>query len=230
MKNEQYKICAVTGHRPSGFPWDYNNKECDEHKEYLQTMEETLEKLISEKGYNYFIAGGAIGVDTDFAETVLRLRESKYPNIKLEIAVPCENQDLKWNQSDKDKYRQILSQADFVNVLSKHYTRFCMAKRNEYMVNKSDVVLAFWNVKITKGGTYRTLKYMNRKKIEYEIIGLDDFLPENKRIDALLYSLADEFKSKMEQENLLPNSERFKKFLIEEGLLHSTSEKNDCNK
>lgn len=56
------------------------------------------------------------------------------------------------------------------------------------------------------------------------------FLPENKRIDALLYSLADEFKLKMEQENLLPNSERFKKFLIEEGLLHSTSEKNDCNK
>lgn len=89
---------------------------------------------------------------------------------------------------------------------------FAWQRRNEYMVNKSDVVLAFWNVKITKGGTYRTLKYMNRKKIEYEIIGLDDFLPENKRIDALLYSLADEFKLKMEQENLLPNRSDLKSF------------------
>lgn len=218
MNDNQYKICAVTGHRPNGFPWDYNNKECNEYKDYLQTMEETIEKLINEQGYNYFIAGGAIGVDTDFAETVIRLREYKYPNIKLEIAVPCENQDLKWNQSDKDKYHQILSQADFVNVLSKHYTKFCMAKRNEYMVNKSDMVLVFWNTKITKGGTYRTLMYMNRKKIDYEIIGLEDFLEEHKKINALLWGLANDIRQEISQDDLKHGWENFKQRLIDEGL------------
>lgn len=103
---EKHKICCVTGHRPGGFPWDYNDKTCPEHREYLQTMHTLLEKLITEQGFDFFVCGGAIGVDTDFAETVLCLKE-KYPRIKLEIAVPCENQDLKWNVADKEKYRAI---------------------------------------------------------------------------------------------------------------------------
>lgn len=213
MNTEELKICSVTGHRPGGFPWNYENKECNEHKEYLQTMAQTIEDLITEGKYNYFIAGGAIGVDTDFAETVIFLRDTKYPYIKLEIAVPCENQDLKWSQQDKDKYRQILSQADVVKVLSKRYTRFCMHKRNEYMVNKSNVVLAFWNVRISKGGTYSTIRYMERKKINFEIIDLLDFLEEYKKVDALLRGIV----NSMSQEELHQSWEQFKKRMIDEG-------------
>lgn len=128
MKNEQYKICAVTGHRPSGFPWDYNNKECDEHKEYLQTMEETLEKLISEKGYNYFICRRSNWSRYRFRGNRPPFKGVKYPNIKLEIAVPCENQDTNGINRIKINTVKFYPQADFVNVLSKHYTRFCMAK------------------------------------------------------------------------------------------------------
>ena len=156
---EKHKICCVTGHRPGGFPWDYNDKTCPEHKEYLQTMHTLLEKLITEQGFDFFVCGGAIGVDTDFAEAVLRLKE-KYPHIKLEIAVPCENQDLKWNEADKEKYRDIKKKADMVTILSKQYTRFCMQKRNRYMVDKSDFAIAFWNSKTEKGGTYGTIKYI----------------------------------------------------------------------
>ena len=227
MKNEKYKICSVTGHRPSGFPWDYHNKECNEHKEYLQTMAEIIETLITQQGYNYFIAGGAIGVDTDFAETVIRLRDSKYPYIKLEIAIPCENQDLKWHQADKDKYHDILAKADVVNVLSKRYTRLCMAKRNEYMANKSDVVLAFWNSKIKKGGTYNTIKYLERKKISYDLIGLEDFLESYKEIDALLHRIADEITAETTDEDLEQGWERLKQRLINEGLLPNPDEKKE---
>ncbi len=183
-----FKICSVTGHRPMGFPWDYKDKKCSAHKDYLQTMENLITKYITEKGYNYFIAGGAIGVDTDFAETVLRLRDTKFPHIKLEIAVPCENQELKWNEADKKKYHKILDRADFVNVLSKGYTRFCMQKRNEYMVNKSSMVFAFWNGE-KKGGTWNTIHYMERKKHDFELIRLEGFTDEVKSVEAFLYSL-----------------------------------------
>ena len=81
---EKHKICCVTGHRPGGFPWVYNDKTCPEHREYLQTMHTLLEKLITEQGFDFFICGGAIGVDMDFAETVLCLKE-KYPH-KLPVA------------------------------------------------------------------------------------------------------------------------------------------------
>ncbi len=182
---EKHKTCCVTGHRPGGFPWDYNNKNCQEHKEYLQTMYSLLEKLITKDGYDYFISGGAIGVDTDFAEAVLYFKKL-YPHIMLEVAVPCENQDLKWNNADKAKYQEILKSADIVTVLSKSYTRFCMQKRNQYMVDKSDFALAFWNANTQKGGTYSTIKYIECKHMDYELICLDEFTEEHKKFESLM--------------------------------------------
>lgn len=52
-----------------------------------------------------------------------------------------------------------------------------MQKRNEYMVNHSDFVLIVWNGK-EKGGTYNTLKYTQKKKKNYDIIGLNEFTKE----------------------------------------------------
>ena len=152
------KICCCTGHRPQKFPWNYG--EGKEHKKYLAEMTRQIEKLI-DSGYTYFISGGAIGVDMDFADAVLQVKK-QYKDIMLEIAVPCRNQDLKWSKDDKKRYEKILSNADFVNVLSESYTSFCMQKRNEYMVDKSNLVLAFWNGEEI-GGTWNTINYAERK-------------------------------------------------------------------
>ena len=187
---EKHKTCCVTGHRPGGFPWNYHDKNCSEQKAYLKAMHDLIEKLVSREGYDYFICGGAIGVDTDFAETVLALKE-KYPHIQLEIAVPCENQDLKWSDADKAKHREVLDRADVVTVLSKHYTRFCMQRRNQYMVDKSDYAIAFWNSKTKKGGTYNTIKYIERKLPDYELVCLDEFTEENRQFEEFMDRLLD---------------------------------------
>ena len=190
----QIKICSVTGHRPGGFPWNYSDKNCSAHVAYLADISDRIERMITKEGYSYFIAGGAIGVDTDFAEAVIRLRDTKYPNIQLEIAVPCENQTLKWTAADKEKYNQILQKANVVNVLSKHYTSFCMQKRNEYMINKSDNVLAYWNPSKNKGGTYNAMRYMERKGIEYELVPLYGFLEEYRSVEEFLKKLSEKAK------------------------------------
>ena len=164
------KICALTGHRPKGFPWDYRNKDCKKQKKYLKMLENTIIELIEKDGFNYFISGGAIGADQDFAEIVIELKK-RYPHIQLEIAVPCSNQDIKWSSSDKAKYKRILKNADFVNILSTSYTPNCMQKRNEYMVDKSDFVIVVWNGKPI-GGTYNTLNYLKQLNKPYIIISL----------------------------------------------------------
>ena len=151
------KICCVTGNRPQKFPWKYGEGKA--HKKYLVEMTRQINELI-ESGYTYFISGGAIGVDMDFAEAVLQARE-QHTDIILEIAVPCRNQDLKWGKADKERYVEILNGADIVNILSENYTSFCMQKRNEYMVDKSDLVLAFWNG-VESGGTWNTINYAQR--------------------------------------------------------------------
>ena len=152
-----YLTCCVTGNRPQKFPWKYG--EGKEHKKYLVEMARQIEKLI-ESGYTYFISGGAIGVDMDFAEAVLQAKK-RHNNIILEIAVPCRNQDLKWSKDDKMRYAEILKSADIVKVLSESYTPFCMQKRNEYMVDKSDLGIAFWNGE-ESGGTWNTINYAKR--------------------------------------------------------------------
>ena len=49
--------------------------------------EEKVAELVSE-GYTRFISGGALGADSDFAEIVIDLRKSAYPDITLEVAAP----------------------------------------------------------------------------------------------------------------------------------------------
>ncbi len=82
------KNCCCTGHRPKGFPFKYGVDK-QKHYSYLKTLAEKTELAITEYGITNFISGMAVGVDLDFAETVLNLR-NKYP-ITLECAIPCPN-------------------------------------------------------------------------------------------------------------------------------------------
>ncbi|MBQ7408503.1 MAG: DUF1273 family protein [Clostridia bacterium] len=159
------KTLCVTGHRPEGLPWQ-KDKNHPERLYFLQLLKKHILYCISQ-GYSHFIAGGALGVDTDFALTVLDLKKSGY-DITLEIAVPCADQNKGWKKDDSQIYNEILNKADIVTTLSPHYYPFCMQRRNEYMVNKSDGVLCCWNG-IKKGGTYYTIRIAqkNNKQLLY---------------------------------------------------------------
>lgn len=162
------KNCCCTGHRPKGFPFSYGI-DTQRRKAYLHMLEQKIELAITEYGITNFISGMAVGVDMDFAETVLKLR-NKYP-ITLECAIPCPNQTLKWNDADKLRYEGLLKFADEVNVISERYTPECMLKRNRYMVDKSDLVIAVFNG-IEKGGTWYTINYAKKENKYIEIIDL----------------------------------------------------------
>ncbi len=162
------KTCCCTGHRPKGFPFKYGIDK-RKHKAYLKMLEQKIKLAITEYGITNFISGMAIGVDLDFAETVLKLRD-KY-SVTLECAIPCPNQTLKWNDKDKLRYESILECADEVNLISEKYTPECMLKRNRYMVDKSELVIAVFNGK-EQGGTRYTINYAKNKNKTIELIDL----------------------------------------------------------
>ena len=170
MKQMELKICALTGHRPKGFPWNYRNKDCKEQKEYLKTLEESIIELIEKDGFNYFISGGAIGADQDFAEIVIKLKKH-YPNIQLEIAVPCPNHDIKWIESDKKRYQRITKAADVVTSVSTSYTPRYMQARNEYMTDKCELMIVVWNGQ-PYGGTYSTFMHLKCLNKPFKLISL----------------------------------------------------------
>lgn len=150
------KTCCFTGHRPQKLGYDENSIQCDELKGRL---EELIKNLIEEEGVTHFISGVALGVDTYAANIVLNLK-AQYPGITLECAIPCETQAVKWNERDRDIYYDLLAKCDKETLLQQNYTSDCMQKRNEYMVDNSDYVIA-WNGK--PSGTENTVKYANKK-------------------------------------------------------------------
>ena len=162
------KSCCCTGHRPKGFPFPYGADK-QKHNAYLKALKDKIELAVCRYGITNFISGMAIGADLDFAETVLKLRNI-YP-ITLECAIPCKNQTLKWSAKDVLRYQSILNSADEINLISERYTPECMLKRNRYMVDKSELVIAVFNG-VQSGGTWYTVKYADSKNKRVELIDL----------------------------------------------------------
>lgn len=157
--NTQEKTIMFTGHRSQNLPFgfDESNIKCLKLKQIIKTQ---LCDLIENEGAINFISGMAIGVDMICAEIVLKLKK-EYSHISLECAIPCESQPDKWGESFKQRYYYILKECDKKTILQKEYTNDCMHKRNEYMVDNSDIVMAVWNG--TKSGTGYTVEYAKKK-------------------------------------------------------------------
>ena len=149
------RTCAFTGHRPQNLPFRFNesDKRCVTLKKQLRKL---IVYLIEQYNVTHFISGMDIGVDMYAAEIVLDLK-TKYPHITLESAIPCETQAAKWSEPLRDRYFKIAEQCDKETMLQTQYTPDCMQKRNRYMVDQADVLLAVWNG--TPSGTGSTVQY-----------------------------------------------------------------------
>ena len=160
------KVCCFTGHRSQKLPWGFNEQDerCLKMKEELYLE---IEKSINE-GYGTFLCGMALGFDTICAETVLQLKE-KYKFIKLIGALPCKNQDFKWNTEQKKRYSNLLNQLDDIRCIYEEYNGAeCMLERNNYMVNNSSKMIALFNG--LPGGTKKTIEYAQEQGLKIVII------------------------------------------------------------
>ena len=152
-------ICCVTGHRPDGFPFTRSPSDPN-YVKYTETLSQTVEDLIRQ-GYTHFITGMAEGADLDFARIILQ-HKSNHPHILLEAALPYTTHAAKHISTATRERAEIQETCDMVTAVSPAYHRGCMQKRNVYMVDKADLVLAIWSG-IEKGGTWNTIRYARQK-------------------------------------------------------------------
>lgn len=156
---KEKKVCCFTGNRAQNLPFGFNEEE--ERCVLLKlALRENTEMMITQYGVTHFIVGMELGVDLYSAEIVLSLKE-KYPQIILECAIPCETQCEKWSEPMRDRYFDIVSRCDEETLIQRHYIKDCMQRRNRYMVDKSDYVIAVWNGK--PSGTGKTVQYAESK-------------------------------------------------------------------
>ena len=163
--------CAFTGHRPSKFPWRYN--EADSRCIALKSALAEQIRLLVEAGVTQFLSGMAEAADTWSALSVLALRE-KNPALKLHCVLPCREQADKWTASSRELYRSILEQADSIVYVSRSYHKNCMLDRNRFLVEHASTLLAVYNGE-RRGGTAATLRYA--QKMGREIVVIDPATP-----------------------------------------------------
>lgn len=167
---EREKTCCFTGHRPDKLPWGDHEDDprCIRAKEGIARA---LERAY-EAGFRHYMCGMAQGGDLYFAEQVLKLRE-RWPDVTLEGVRPCESQADSWPAAEQVRYGDILDQCNYETLVQHHYDRFCMMRRNRYMVDRSARIIALYNGE-PKGGTAQTLAYALRKKLETDILNPEE--------------------------------------------------------
>ena len=147
------KTCCFTGHRIIKIT-----------PELVQRLRDTIINMI-ERGVADFYNGGAIGFDMLCAETVIELK-AEYSDIKLHMLLPCPPKEhvKRWNKAQIARYNEILQAADSVIVLSKHYTKECMKRRNERLVELADCCICYCNN--PRSGTGQTVRIAEQKGID----------------------------------------------------------------
>ena len=138
------KVCACIGQKPSSLPFcfDETDERCVRLKEFLR---KNTESLIREEGVVHFISDMTLGANTYFAETVLELRDEKYPDITFEAAIPYETQAENWSESQRDRYYSAVSRCDTETLLQTVYTEDCMRRCDMYMIDRCDYLIAIWD-------------------------------------------------------------------------------------
>ena len=173
MNVNREQTCCFTGHRPAKLPW--GTKEQDPRCLRLKArLAEEVEQAYDD-GYRYFICGMARGADFYFCEAVLALRD-RHPEVRIEAAIPCEEQAARWPERDRDRYFDLVSRCDVENMIQRRYDKGCMQRRDRSMVDRSGLVIAVYNGLL--GGTMYTLAYAMKKGVETRILSLDEFEEE----------------------------------------------------
>ncbi len=150
---EKDKICAFTGHRYLGADFS------------LLKLKKAVKNALK-KGYRIFLNGMAMGFDLTAAEVVLSYLD-EYPDIRLIACIPCLEQDKYYTQEDKTRYHNLLLSAE-KRLISTHYHKRCMLTRNDYMVERADMLIAY--CKKPTGGTAYTVNQFSKRQPNGKIV------------------------------------------------------------
>lgn len=123
--------------------------------------------------YNKCIVGMSCVHDLIVAEYVLKKKE-EYPEIKLICAVPYVGIEEKLDKAEKERFENIIKQADSVKYISESYTPECFEKLNMWLVDHSRMVLSAYY--IYHGGIRNSLKYAVKQRRIIKNMGICLFL------------------------------------------------------
>ena len=181
LKTESENIlkCCFTGYRPSKLPFNVYKRDIA-YTEFENLLINAILEMADE-GCQVFYSGMAMGFDIICAETVIMLKQVFGKPLKLVCAIPFKEQGECFSDHWRERYYNVLKNADDSIVLSDEYHKGCYAVRNKFMVDNCDFVLTWFDGK--SGGTKNTINYAKKKNRfvmnvnkDFEINATEQFL------------------------------------------------------
>ena len=157
---------CFTGHRPQKLCSPYN-EQSPQMQQLLAWLRQEIQQAAA-RGCTTFYTGMAMGVDLLAAEEVLRQRETN-PALHLYAIVPFYSQSASFPPEWKRRYHRVLLAADLVHYLQAEYSNTCMANRNRYLVEHSDLVVAVY-CESPISGTAQTIRMAKAAKKELHLL------------------------------------------------------------
>lgn len=154
------KTCCVTGHR------DIPIEQVERIKRKLRRE---IESAVAD-GFTHFLSGFAEGADQYFAEIVAEFCE-RDERLSLEAAIPYRGRLERLGQYAET--RRLLMACRKISVISEEYAKDVYQKRNQYMVEQSERMIAVYDGRET-GGTAGTIRFARKKGIELREIHITD--------------------------------------------------------
>ena len=152
-----YKVIAGTGHRP---PRLGGYKQAVQFR--LELLARTWLRSLRPSKPAKVISGMALGWDQALARAAISL------DIPVLAAVPFPDYHKAWPKHVIDEFLVLIDQCDDLVYVSKAYTGpSVMQKRNEWMVDRCDTLLALWDGS-PKSGTGNCIRYAEQKGIPVE--------------------------------------------------------------
>ena len=171
---------AFTGHRPDKLGYGYNiySKQYDKLRDILLEVFTYIEDKYGEilNAYN----GLALGFDTIAFEELCFSR----PNTNIIGCIPFEKQANKWRKESVEVYNLMKKECDELvyvdcvdqykvkNTIEGEYHIAKLLKRDELMIDNSNVLISCWN-HVKEGGTWHTIRYALQKNNIIEIININ---------------------------------------------------------
>ena len=164
----KYDVLGITGHRPDKlFGYDMRRPE-------YENMRKSFQKLILELHVERIVCGGALGADLLFLEAAVQLNQmlksamASDENLtgpvrltEIVIAAPFPGYDSRWKKADREKLAELQKHCETIYI-SDFYTPYAYQKRNEYIVDVSDIILAVWDG--SPSGTKNCVEYAQKRR------------------------------------------------------------------
>lgn len=148
---------SFTGHRPDKIAdWSHSPEEVERH--IRAALASRIERLAVEHSATTFLCGMAPGVDLWAADELLRLRSEGRvgESVRLVLAIPYPDFARSFSRSYRPLYDSVLERADEVVYVCQGYHYGCYSMRNDYLVDNSDLLLAYYEG--SEGGTRYTIR------------------------------------------------------------------------